>query len=89
MYMSRIKVYETIDKEREYQGLKEGDNEHSVGDWLNFMDTYLHDAKRAFTTGGETGALDELRKVTALGVACMEQHGAPQRILPIKEGQPA
>ncbi len=46
---------------------------------------------RAFSypTGGkrrEEGSLDFVRKVTALGVACMEQNGAPEREVPENSG---
>lgn len=82
--MERTKVYELVDGERNYQDKQWGGRPHddmtSVGDFLVFMEQYLHRAKEKLTT--ETGiepAMDMIRKVTALGVAAMETHGAPER----------
>jgi hypothetical protein len=35
---------------------------------------------RVSTEDGEQGALENLRKIAALAVAAMEEHGAPPRI---------
>jgi hypothetical protein len=44
------------------------------------MRKLLSDADRAFAESrGDEPALDELRKVVAVGVACFEQHGVPSR----------
>jgi hypothetical protein len=81
--MDRKDVYAFIDKERTYQDAKWGtiqQHPHEVGSWLLIMDQLLADARQEWTRGpGDYGALDELRKVVAVGVACMEQHGAVQR----------
>lgn len=82
--IARAEVYSAIDTERDYQlvrwGIKGEDAKHSVGDFLTYMDDYLVEAKhRASREEGNSGALEVLRKVVALGVACMEQHGAPKR----------
>ena len=34
----------------------------------------------ASTKEGDADALEQVRKITALGVACMEQNGAPLRM---------
>jgi len=70
--------------ERVFQDRKWGTVEqhpHEVGSWLTIMRQLLNDAERAYMSQrGDKGALDELRKVVAVGVACMEQHGVPSRI---------
>ena len=44
------------------------------------MRQLLNDAERAYMgQRGDIGALDEMRKVVAVGVACMEQHGVVGR----------
>ncbi len=91
MAASRHMVYEAIDGERTYQtkwDTAESKGEHETGAFILFMEEYLSEARRLESTlesGGNTpehdgeGSLDFVRKVTALGVACMEQNGAPRR----------
>jgi hypothetical protein len=53
---------------------------HSVGNWIVFMEHYLGLAKAELTLkDGHTAALEMMRKVVALGVACFEEHGVPPR----------
>lgn len=66
---------------------------HETGAFILFMEHYLKEARRLESTlenGGNgrriddgiigpEGSLDFVRKVTALGVSCMEQNGAPER----------
>lgn len=91
--IARGMVYKAIDSERNYQlkrwGVNGEDAKHSVGDFLTYMDDYLSEAKhRASREDGDTGSLEVLRKVVALGVACMEQHGAPMRAdQPVQSGR--
>lgn len=81
--MKREDIYAIIDQERAYQDLKWGSPQecpHEVGAWLLIMEQLLADARRAWTEPrGDVEALEELRKVVATGVACMEQHGAEPR----------
>jgi RPA family protein len=79
--MKRSEVFSLIDGERDYQDLRWKDSlSRSVGDFLVYMDDYMRKAKERFTAvEGTDEALDVIRKVTALGVACMEKHGAPRR----------
>jgi len=91
--MKRIEVYQAIDTERAYQEKVWGDNgerrtnpetnqnsQHAVGNWMTFMEYYLRQAQDRLTTEhGHQGALDSLRKVAGLCVACFEQHGVPSR----------
>lgn len=66
---------------------------HEVPAFLTFMREYLRRAELVASTVAGDGvappghefegesSLDMIRKVTALGVACMEQNGAPKRPL--------
>jgi len=85
---SRADVYAAIDSERDYQEMRvkrdQGAGFHSTEEFLLYMDYYLTETKKiASTTWGpeaKPAILEFIRKVTALGVAAMEQHGAPQRV---------
>lgn len=87
MQITREEVYSLIDLERSYQekwdsGNYPGrvkDKDKEVETWLSAMRVYLHRAEEAALDPNKTAALDNLRKVLALGVACMEFHGAPTR----------
>ena len=72
-------VFSVIHDERVFQDRKWGtiqEHGHEVGAYLLLIQKLLDDAKVAWATRrGDTGALDELRKVVAVGVACMEEHG--------------
>lgn len=94
--MERIKVYQVIDGERDYQDHKWGngdvpDEEKDVAEWINYMEFHLQKAKNSVYYLDRDEALAEIRKVTALGVRAMEIHGVPARIVkldvaPTKEG---
>lgn len=83
----RSDVYAALDSERAYQEKcvqnSDGNPFHSVEDFILFMEDYLHEARhiasRTWGPAAKPKTLEVLRKVTALGVACMELHGAPQR----------
>ena len=84
--MQRADVYKLIDGERDYQDSLGPDRRlpsevpHSVGDYLVMLDTYLRKAKNAWTyCPGVTAALDQIRKIGAIAVHCMEDHEAPPR----------
>ncbi|SKB49542.1 hypothetical protein [Sphingopyxis flava] len=86
---TRAEVYAALDTERAYQdalwtpettisgGL------HTVTEWLVYMDSYLREAFDQVSRGPDPAAtlaaLNTVRKITAMGVACMEQNGAPVR----------
>jgi hypothetical protein len=88
---SRADVYGAIDSERDYQDMRierdgstsAGEHYHTPEEYLLYMEHYMLEARRiASTTWGpaaKPAILDVLRKVTALGVACMEDNGAPRR----------
>ena len=87
---SRDEVFTAISSERQYQIFKWGyrqpdgtfkEPEHGVCDYLTYMRHYLALADQAAATvAGSEAALEQLRKVVTLGVACLEQHGAKQRV---------
>lgn len=70
--------------ERSYQDQKWGtiqQHPHEVGGYITLMRKLLSDAEAAWAgSRGDDDALDELRKVVAVGVACFEQHGVPSRV---------
>jgi hypothetical protein len=76
-------IFDAIDSERCYQEQKWGSiEEHpqSVGGYLTLMRVHLTKAEAAWaSSNNDKEALNCLRKVLALGVACGEQHGLPKR----------
>jgi len=90
MKATRQQVYAALDGERDYQDAKGAAN-HGVApskaleQYLYYMEYYLRLLNTQITTfwgptaNEDSGALESLRKLTALGVAAMEDHGAPMR----------
>lgn len=85
---SRTEVYRELNREREYQVERWKDScckgtEHTVTEFLVYMRDYveeaLHTLSREAEPAATNAALHTVRKVTALGVACMERHGALTR----------
>ena len=87
MSCSRGVVFRVIDQERDYQeklwGNTPSKGKHEIGAFILFIEQYVDKAKDAITQfadpTGSDQALHQLRKVAALCVACMEQHGAAYR----------
>ena len=91
---TRNEVYTVIDSERDYQDSLKADRtasptdgtrsiEHSVGDFLTMMSFYMREAQTAWTVcPSDKPALSSIRKIAAIAVNCMEQHGAPKRFRP-------
>jgi hypothetical protein len=74
-------VIKAIDSERAYQRTRW--NEETT-EWLVYMRSYVnegleHLSRCADNPTSRRKALDIVRKATALGVACMDDHGAPER----------
>ena len=87
---TRAEVYAALDTEREYQDAKGCANggephRHELESFVLYMDDYMtelkHQLSRIWCSDGRppAEALNTIRKVTALGVAAMEQHGARNR----------
>lgn len=72
--MEREKVYKIIDNEREYQD-KKWINQRSVAEELLIMKNFLDKAQASYVgVLGESVALDQVRKVVAIGIRCMENN---------------
>jgi hypothetical protein len=73
-------VLSAVHDERVFQNRKWGsvtEHPHEVGGYLTIMRKLLTDAEVAWASSrGDEGSLDEIRKVVAVGIACLEQHGA-------------
>jgi hypothetical protein len=87
--MTRRQVYDVIDSERDYQD-KIWDNLNKTinnpSSFILWMEEYLSHARKLASTKDErkgtegcSEIMDTIRKVTALGVACMEINDAPHR----------
>lgn len=85
--MERKEIYRIVDGERDYQDTirKENenetreDNEKCLSDFILYMDHTLNKAKTAIYTLNDEEAKHMIRKVIALGVACGESFGLPER----------
>ncbi len=81
------KVWLALLEERAYQEERWGgctsQGKHTVTEFLVFMRDYIEEAMHHVSRNEEPAAarvaLHAIRKVTAMGVACMEQHDAPRR----------
>ena len=87
MKTTRAQVYAAVDTERDYQDAQRGNSKRhegqppmTPGEYILCMEKCLHDARDTwYRPDGGHACLDYIRKVTALGVSCMELHGAPNR----------
>jgi hypothetical protein len=88
--MKREDVYKLIDGEREYQNdrwkedvVPSGTHIHTPEEWIAYMEDYLTEAKHILSRNGIPDsyphAMGIIRKVTAMGVAAMEQIETPAR----------
>jgi len=83
----RTEVYAAIDSERYYQEEKwgalsgrTGNGDRSIDEFVLYMVGYANRLANFASISDDAAAkLECVRKLTTLGVACMEQHGAPQR----------
>lgn len=87
--LTREEVYRLIDGEREYQNERWSEDttdsagKHTPTEWLLYIDYYVQLAKASASTKPEQICRPEvmgiIRKIAAMGVAAMEQNGAPAR----------
>lgn len=87
--IERSEIYKVIDGERDYQDIRWNANTttsggvHSVTEFALFMDDYMAQMKHELSRNGNPKAidlaLDTLRKIVAMGIACMEQNGVRPR----------
>lgn len=85
----RAKVYLAIQGERDYQDSLGPDrvsvprHKHEICEEIVMMRQYLNKAEQEWTSNpgkiGDEKTLHQIRKVTAMGVRCLENHGAPER----------
>lgn len=82
--INRTDVYKAVDSERDFQdgfiasqGLV---HNKTVGEFLTLIRTYSAKADLAWVgNAGDAAALEEIRKLAALCVSCMETHGVKPR----------
>lgn len=90
MTASRYEVYEALNSERDYQDdrwrnhvgldrMHAHATDRTLDEFILYMEEYLKMARSHSVHGQEGKGLEMVRKVTALGVGCMERWGAPQR----------
>ena len=94
MSTEREAAFRAIDSERDYQddrwgdtlsGDRPGSGERSVDEFALYIIGYANDLLvNASHFGNQTDKMDIIRKVTTLSDACMEQHGAPHRHVPLQ-----
>jgi len=85
---TRSAVYHALDTERDYQDAQRGNAKRhegqppmTPGEYILCMEKCLTDARNTwYSPDGGKACLDHVRKVGALAVACMELHGAPERV---------
>ena len=84
---TRKEVYKAVDSEREFQDSfvlpeRQYYQTHTLGEFILMLNQYAAQAQEKWTHHKDTEvpeSLHEVRKVAALAVRCMEQHGAPKR----------
>jgi hypothetical protein len=86
---SRSEVFDAINGERNYQDHKwnedttESGGRHTLTEWIMFIEDYVDEAKRVYSREPDPDASifvqHTLRKIAALAVAAMEEHGAQTR----------
>lgn len=81
--MERQEVFVRLNDEREYQTALWGDQHHSVEEYLLYTESYLAEAKKVMCRTADSAAIPAalpiIRKVAALALACLEEHGCPPR----------
>lgn len=78
--MERSDVFSAIDGELYYQESVFGPNPHEIDAYATYIRRYsriLDDVATVAET--ESAKLEVIRKIAAICVRCMEQHGVPER----------
>lgn len=82
--MRRSEVYALIDGERLYQESLWMGNRHSLDEWVLYIEDYISEAKHALSRlkrpECDVKASDIMRKVAAMAVCALEQHGGRSRV---------
>jgi hypothetical protein len=89
MTATRAEIYAAIDRERDYQDgwkdptLTTSGGTHSVQEYLTYMRSYVNEALEIGARRPDPAAIDAalhcIRKVAALAVVTMEEHGVRER----------
>jgi hypothetical protein len=82
--MERTEVYKLIDGERDYQDhlppSRTDYRNHVVGEYMIMIQSYFNRAVERWTnTNSDTEALENIRKIAAICVQCMEHFDTPAR----------
>lgn len=87
--VDRYAVYECINTERNYQDERWPGHKHSITEYLVYIKHYLDLAMTKRSTRddhidqlnvhSQESSLNDLRKIAALAVACMEENGCIDR----------
>lgn len=81
--METSQVFKAIESERAYQEQRWTNPQSSVAEYILYMQHHLNKAADAISSSEavevHNSVMSQIRKVTALGVACGEQHGMPVR----------
>jgi hypothetical protein len=93
--MEREEVYKLINTEVDYAEKRGKGNENYADDskkqietWILYMEEYLHLARKdCLKSLDKTYALENIRKIAALAVACMQHNETPSR-KPLQWGGP-
>ena len=98
--VARARAFNAINTERVYQDRQFGDSlssgrepgegdvpgQRSIDEWALYIAGYTTDlVSTASHSTNPHAKLEMVRKIGAMAVACMEQHGAPERMLPNAE----
>lgn len=79
-------VMVAIQEEISFQDRKWGspsEHPHEVAGWILLIGKFNRLAGEAWCSDlGDAGALDAMRKVAALAIQCLRQHGCPRRAMP-------
>lgn len=88
--LNREEVYSAIDSERTYQDIRwlgdttTSEGLHSPEEWFLYIEDYVNEAKhicsREPTQLAYPVVMDIMRKIAAMSVKAMEQHGTTKRI---------
>ena len=87
--VDRKEVYDAIDGERNYQTARwnsettTSDGVHSMEEWYTYIEDYTREAQHILSRKpkqiADAESLHIMRKIAAMAVCAMEQHGAPRR----------
>jgi|SRR5271157_5874508 len=79
---TRTEVFSAVDGELEYQLAKFGENPHEIDAFATYIRHYSKVLDEVATgVNFPEEKLAVMRKIAAIAIRCMEQHGAPKRDL--------